>query len=102
LSRHRVQFVGREVSRKLGVIAPEGACETMEINQQIANQVKHLRTEKGLTQCQLGCLTGMKQSVIARIESGKIRPTVTVRTLEKIADALDLELCINWRENESA
>lgn len=55
----------------------------IEINE-CANQVKKAREKKGLTQKKLAEALAEKESVIHRIESGKIRPPVNVaRKLEQ-------------------
>lgn len=58
----------------------------------IANQVLDARMKKGLTQDQLAQKIGTKQPSIARIENGDSVPTLTF--LEKIANALDVELTV--------
>jgi len=58
--------------------APELIAETeIEIGE-CAKQVKKAREKKGLTQKKLAQALAEKESVIHRIESGKIKPTVNV------------------------
>jgi len=56
----------------------------------IGERIKRIRSEKGITQEQLADLTGIKRSNISRLESGK--HTVTLPTLERIADALNIQV----------
>ncbi len=51
--------------------------------------IKAWRKYFGLTQNRLAELAGMKQSALARIESGKHRPKNT--TLKKLAKAMDID-----------
>lgn len=52
----------------------------------ISARLKQLRVEKGLTQHQLGLLSGVKQQTIQRIESGSSsRP----RNIIEISEALE-------------
>lgn len=52
----------------------------------IAENIKRIRKEKGLTQKQLGNLCGMADSAIRRYELGKSNPKI--QTLHKIAKGL--------------
>lgn len=52
----------------------------------IISKLTRVRKVKGLSQDQLSKLSGVSRVTIARIESGASSPTI--RTLEKIADAL--------------
>lgn len=54
--------------------------------------IRLLRLERGLTQRELGALCGLKQQYINQVESGKVIPTV--RTYEKIIDALGFSLTL--------
>lgn len=60
--------------------------------QTIGEKIKKIRTEKGLTQAQLGdlCIPKMAGSAIRRYESGRTIPKI--ETLQKIADALDVSV----------
>lgn len=66
----------------------------------IASQVILRRGELGLTQKQLADKIGTKNTVISRIESGR-NPT-SVRTLQRIAEALDLELVVGFKRKPSS
>jgi len=63
----------------------------MQLNN-IMEKIRLLRLEKGLTQRELGALCGLKQQYINQVESGKVVPTV--RTYEKIIDALGFSLTL--------
>ena len=65
----------------------------------IADQVAARRAELGLSQQDLAGLCGTTQSAIARLESGGRPPRID--TLLKIAEALDCELAVELRPNES-
>ena len=54
------------------------------------NNVKLFREGKGLTRAQLGKIVGLQETIISFIEQGEIKPLV--RTMRKIADALDAEM----------
>lgn len=56
----------------------------------IASQIIHARTRAGLTQQQLAERMHTSQSAIARLESGRGRPSVS--TLEKVAAATGSKL----------
>lgn len=55
-----------------------------------------LREQRGISQRQLARMAGVSQTVIARIEAGRAR-NLEVRTLVKIAAALDSEVQITIR-----
>jgi ribosome-binding protein aMBF1 (putative translation factor) len=58
----------------------------------VAEMVAENRGRKGLTQTALARAIGVRQPVIARIESGDHVPTI--ETLIKIANALDIEIMV--------
>lgn len=68
--------------------------------QYIADQLKAGRELKGLSQRELGELSGVTQSQISRIERGTLDPQLT--TLVELARALDLELMLVPRSAMSA
>lgn len=61
---------------------------------EIAYQILQLRKKKKLSQAQLAKKIGTKQSNIARIEAGQ--QNFSIETLEKIAEALDCQLKVNF------
>lgn len=58
----------------------------------VAETVSANRERKGMTQTALARAIGVRQPVIARIESGEHVPTI--ETLIKIASALDIEIMV--------
>lgn len=56
----------------------------------VANRIREIRKEKGITQKQLGNLCGIAESTIRRYELGLLNPKI--ETIQKIADALDVEI----------
>ena len=60
-----------------------------------------LRRERGLSQRALADLVGVKQPVIARIESGKAR-NLELKTVVRIAAALGARVKIRLEKNEAA
>ncbi|EKD63292.1 MAG: transcriptional regulator, XRE family [uncultured bacterium] len=59
----------------------------------IAKIIIEKRLEKGLTQSEFAKKIGTKQSAISRLESGNYNPSL--RFLEKVADALNLNFVIS-------
>ena len=64
----------------------------MPDNKFIGNKIKALRTEKNITQEQLGELIGKTTSSIQKYERGVVEVPLSV--LEKIANALDVSLLV--------
>jgi transcriptional regulator with XRE-family HTH domain len=62
----------------------------MDILQSIGKKIQFIREKRGLTQEQLEERTGVNTKYISAIERGQ--KNVTVKTLEKIAKGLDVEL----------
>lgn len=58
----------------------------------LAVEIRTLREKKGLSQRQLGELVGTTQSAIARLEGGRISPSLP--TLDRIAAALGAEVTV--------
>jgi transcriptional regulator with XRE-family HTH domain len=52
-------------------------------------RVREARMRLGLSQRELGEISGYDPAVICRIETGKVSPNLA--TLDRIADALDVE-----------
>jgi transcriptional regulator with XRE-family HTH domain len=59
----------------------------------LANRVLEYRIEHGLSQTQLARKLGLKQPAVARLEAGEHMPTI--KTLLRIAEALDIEILID-------
>jgi ribosome-binding protein aMBF1 (putative translation factor) len=70
-----------------------GAYEALGLEFELARSVIEARTRAGLTQEQLARRMGTTQSVIARLESGRVRPST--KTLEKLAKATGTRLKIS-------
>ena len=85
-----VKTVPYEVLKERSLRDPEvrAAYEALEP----AYQVACLRIERGLTQEELAHKARMRQPNIARLESGRITPSLD--TLRRIAEALDAELVV--------
>lgn len=58
----------------------------------IGKNIVNLRTEKNLKQIDLAYKVGIEDSALRRIESGRTNPTI--KTLLKIAHALNVELTV--------
>ena len=63
---------------------------------QVANIISKLRNDKNITQTELAKLTGIRQSEISKIERAIGNPSI--RTLDKIANALDIELLFSFKQ----
>ena len=59
-------------------------------NFDLADRVRYLRTRRSHSQGELAKLSGVSQSTIAQIESGRKDPSLT--TIRKLCVALDIEL----------
>lgn len=68
------------------------ALKDAELEYLIAKTLIEARMNKGITQKSLAAKMKTKQSVISRVESGKVLPSLTF--LKKLATALDLQLKI--------
>ena len=64
----------------------------------LAFEIRALREKKGLSQRQLAELVGTTQSAIARLEGGRISPSLP--TLDRIANALDAELTVTLTDTK--
>lgn len=69
--------------------------EALETEYKLAATLIRLRLAKGLTQAQLAALLNTKQESIARLESGRSLPSLSM--VRRVAAALDAELEINLR-----
>jgi transcriptional regulator with XRE-family HTH domain len=56
----------------------------------IAENIKRIRKQKGLTQNQLGVLSGIDEANIRKYENGRLNPSLT--TIRKIAEGLGVAL----------
>lgn len=71
----------------------------MDDRQRIGKRIAELRAKKGLSQAQLGELSGVGPSHIGRIELGKY--SVGIDTLAKIGEVLEMELDFNPKEQQT-
>jgi transcriptional regulator with XRE-family HTH domain len=62
--------------------------------------VRESRMAAGITQTELAQRTGMSQPAIARLEAGGTEPTIA--TLRRIANALDIELVVEFQTHGEA
>src|SRR5579862_6007556 len=74
------------------------AYEALEEEFVLASAVIEVRNRAGLTQEELACKMGTTQPVVARLESGRSRPTM--RTLERLAKATGSRLLIRFEPRE--
>ena len=63
----------------------------------LAIELRALREKKGLSQRQLAELVGTTQSAIARLEGGRISPSLP--TLDRIAAALGAEVTVTFTDS---
>ena len=63
----------------------------------LASEIRSLREKKGLSQRQLAELVGTTQSAIARLEGGRISPSLP--PLDRIANALGAEVTVTFTNN---
>jgi transcriptional regulator with XRE-family HTH domain len=74
------------------------AYEALEEEFALASAVIAARNQAGLTQQALARKMGTTQPVVARLESGRTRPSM--RTLERLAKATGLRLLIRFEPRE--
>ena len=73
------------------------AYEALDDEFSLASAMIEARTHAGLTQEELARRMGTTQAVIARLESGRVKPST--RTLERIARATGCRLRITFEHN---
>ena len=71
------------------------AYSSLAVEFAVAKSIIQARTKAHLTQQEIAEKIGTTQSVIARLESGKVTPSVS--TLQKIAIATHTKLSINFQ-----
>jgi transcriptional regulator with XRE-family HTH domain len=76
------------------------AYEALEEEFVLASAVTDVRSRAGLTQAELARKMGTTQPVVARLESGRTRPSM--RTLERLAEATGSRLLISFEPLRSA
>ena len=88
-----MQWIDEELARDARLAARvEGELARLRLEQDLVT----LREKRGLSQRQLAHTVGVSQPVIARIETGRAG-NLELRTLIKIAAALDSEVHITFR-----
>ncbi len=87
----KVRDLHKEWSRDRG---DREAYEELGPEFELARSLIEARTRAGLTQAQLASRMQTTQSVIARMESGRVRPST--KTLEKVARATGTRLRISF------
>lgn len=66
---------------------------------QLGEEVRRLRTDRGLSQQELADRMGVAQSVVARIEAGGVEPRLS--TLDRVARALGVELEVHFLSGQT-
>lgn len=77
-----------------------GAYEALREEYAIAAALIAARSHAGLTQAELAERMGTTQSVVARLESGRVRPSTS--TLEKVAKATGTRLRVSFEPEGKA
>lgn len=75
------------------------AYDALEDEFVLASAVMDVRNHAGLTQEELARKMGTTQPVVARLESGRVRPTM--RTLERLAAATGSRLLISFEPRDT-
>ncbi len=57
----------------------------------IGSTIRQLRVSKSMTQEDIEQRTGIKREYLSKIETGGL-PNITIKTLKKITDAMDISL----------
>jgi len=63
---------------------------------ELGEQIRRLREAQGVSQAELGRRIGSTQPAIARLEAGRVSPTL--ETLDRVAAALELELVVAFED----
>lgn len=69
--------------------------DALELEYRLLKAIVERRADMGITQAALAARIGTKQSVVARLESGRANPSIAF--LKKVADALDADLDVSIR-----
>lgn len=86
--------------RRLHAPAAAAAYDDARVGYEIGRQVRALREGGGISQSELARRIGTTQSVIARLEAGRTRPSLT--TLERVASALSATVRIHFEHTDLA
>lgn len=63
---------------------------------ELGEQIRALREAHGLSQTELAGRMGTTQPAIARLEAGRVAPRL--ETLDRVAEALDVQLVVTFKE----
>jgi ribosome-binding protein aMBF1 (putative translation factor) len=86
---------GERSRRRIGKPAPEDSYDDARLTYELGNRVGELRESRGLSRLELAERMHTTQSVIARLEAGGTKPSLT--TLERVAVALGASVDIRLR-----
>lgn len=86
--------------RRLTKPEAQAGYENARLAYELGRRIRDLREAQGLSQRQLADRMGTTQSVIARLEAGGSKPSLT--TLERTAAALGTAVDIRFREPAAA
>lgn len=76
------------------------AYEQARLSYELGRQVRELRESVGISQRELAARMGTTQSVIARLEAGGSKPSLS--TLERVAEAVGKTVEVRFRERAAA
>jgi transcriptional regulator with XRE-family HTH domain len=80
-------------------VASQAAPSTQEAGLQVAGQVREIRRARHLSQRQLAARMQVPRTYISKIENGKAIPTLG--SLERLANALEVDVCQLVRDSRS-
>ena len=86
--------------KRLEKPAARAGYENARLAYELGRQVRELREAKGLSQRQLAERMRTTQSVVARLEAGGSKPSLS--TLERVASALGTSIDIHFRKRAAA
>lgn len=66
-----------------------------DIKQQLSRTIREARKSKGITQKELGEKLGLSESATSRLLNGE--QNLTLDTIQKVAEALKIEIVISYR-----
>ena len=81
------------------LVTAQPASSTAEAGLQVAGQVREIRRARHLSQRQLASRMRVPRTYISKIENGKAIPTLG--SLERLAEALEVDLCQLVRDSRS-
>lgn len=81
------------------LVESQPACSSAEAGMQVAHQVREIRRARHLSQRQLAGRMQVPRTYISKIENGKAIPTLG--SLERLAAALEVDLCQLVRDSRS-